>query len=240
MLSNKFYISILLFLAQLTTNLQRSSAHTLIEPDCHSNCTPVSLQTDPPVNLTEYMRASWYIQQQQLTGYQRLRDLYCVTATYNRDQRSKVPFFHGQVISVYNYANRDGINGPNENNNQTVLCARVANASSPEKLLVGPCFLPNIFGGPYYILAAGPQPELYEWAIVIGGQPTVNMGNNTCTTSEDKINNSGLWLLSRTPQLAEEKIEMMKEILLQRNVSTQLLKPVVQEGCQYEGAFLKF
>ena len=239
MLSNKFLISILFFLAQSTTTLKLTSAHKLIEPDCHSNCTLVPLQTQPPVNLTEYVRASWYIQQQQLTSYQTLRDLYCVTATYNVDQRSKVPFFHGQVISVYNYANQDGINGPNQNNNQTVLCARVTNSSSPEKLIVAPCFLPNIFGGPYYILAAGPEPELYEWAIVIGGQPTVNMGNNTCTTAEDKINNSGLWLFSRKPQLESEKIEKMKQILLQRNVSTQLLKPVVQTGCKYEGAFLK-
>lgn len=237
MSSNKFIILSLLLLTSVSNII--CEGHTISSPDCHNNCTPVKLQTRPPVNLTEYIRASWYIQEQQLTSYQRLRDLYCVTATYNVDQRSKVPFFHGQVISVYNYANRDGINGPNENNNQTVLCARVTNSSAPEKLVVAPCFLPNIFGGPYYILAAGPEPDQYEWAIVIGGQPTVNMGNNTCTTSEDKINNSGLWLFSRTPQLESEKIEKMKEILQQQNISTQLLKPVLQQGCEYAGAFLK-
>ena len=238
MISNKLKIRTVLL--QLLLSLILIQAHTITSPDCLNNCTPVKLQTQPPLNLTEYIRASWYIQEQQLTSYQRLRDLYCVTATYNVDQRSKVPFFHGQVISVYNYANRDGINGPNENNNQTVLCARVTNSSAPEKLVVAPCFLPNIFGGPYYILAAGPEPDLYEWAIVIGGQPTVNMGNKTCTTSEDKINNSGLWLFSRKPQLESEKIEKMTEILQQQNISTQLLKPVTQQGCEYAGAFLKF
>lgn len=204
-----------------------------------NNCSRVILQTNPPVNLTEYIRASWYIQRQQLTSYQRLRDLYCVTATYNIDQYGKVPFFKGDVISVYNYANRDGINGPNENNNSTVLCARVLESCQPEKLLVGPCFLPNLFAGPYDIVAVGPETNHYEWAIVIGGQPTEYVGNNTCTTSEDRINNSGLWLLSRTPQLDENTIQKMYQILEQRNVSTTKLKNVTQEGCEYQGAFLK-
>ena len=205
-----------------------------------NNCSQVMLQTNPPVNLTEYVRASWYIQQQQLTSYQQLRDLYCVVATYNIDQYGKVPFFQGQVISVYNYANRDEVNGPKENNNKTVLCARVLESCEPEKLLVGPCFLPNLFAGPYDIVAVGPETYQYDWAIVIGGQPTEYVGNNTCTTSQDRINNSGLWLLSRTPQLDEKSIQKMYDILTQRNVSTQKLKNVSQIGCQYDGAFLKY
>lgn len=233
MLSNIFQTPTIFVFIVLSIN--NNYAHTI----CHNNCTPIKLQTHPSVNLTEYIRASWYIQEQQLTGYQRLSDLYCVTATYNIDQRSKVPFFEGKVISVYNYANQDRVNGTNMNNNQTVLCARVTNSSAPEKLVVAPCFLPNILGGPYYILAAGPETDFYEWAIIIGGQPTNYVGNNTCTTYEDQINNSGLWLFSRKPQLVKEKIEKMKQILQQQNISTQLLKPVVQQGCEYRGAFLK-
>ena len=214
-------------------------SYTLSAPQLSYKCSQVKLQTDPPVNLTEYVRASWYIQQQQLTSYQSLRDLYCVTATYNEDQYSKVPFFQGKVISVYNYANRDGVNGPAEGSNRTILCARVKNASEPEKLVVAPCFLPNLLGGPYYILAAGPEPDNYEWAIVIGGQPTVYMGNNTCTTTENRINNSGLWLFSRKRILEETGIQMMYSILQSQNISTAKLNNVTQEGCQYEGAFIK-
>ena len=52
------------------------------------NCPSVSLQIDPLVNISEYIRKSWYVQKQQLNGYQSLEDLYCVTATYNIDKHS--------------------------------------------------------------------------------------------------------------------------------------------------------
>lgn len=214
-------------------------SHTLSARQLSNNCSQVKLQTDPPVNLTEYTRASWYIQQQQLTSYQSLQDLYCVTATYNEEPNAKVPFFRGKVISVYNYANRNEVNGRNEGSNRTILCARVKNESEPEKLIVAPCFLPNLLGGPYDILAAGPEPDNYEWAIVIGGQPTVYMGNNTCTTTENRINNSGLWLFSRKRILEDSAIRQMYSILQSQNISTIKLNNVVQEGCEYEGAFIK-
>lgn len=203
-------------------------------------CPTVKLQTVPPVNLTEYVRASWYIQRQQLTAYQQLNDLYCVTATYNKDKYSKVPFFQGDVISVYNYGNRGEVNGPCENFNKTVLCARVPNKNNPEKLVVAPCFLPNILGGPYYILAVGPYSNNYTWAIVIGGQPTVKMGNYTCTTSDNRINNSGLWLFTRERNASEKIIQNMYNILEEKNISTNKLYEVRQEGCNYTDAFLKY
>merc|ERR1711968_50353 len=77
------------------------------------------------VNLTEFVRSTWYIRQQQLTGYQPVEDLFCVSATYGL-AGAKVPFFRGEVISVYNYANAGHVNGkPTNDDNKTVLCARV-------------------------------------------------------------------------------------------------------------------
>jgi hypothetical protein len=204
----------------------------------NNKCSNIKLQTNPPINLTEYIHSSWYIQQQQLTSYQRVDDLYCVVATYNKDNYSKVPFFSGNIISVYNYANSGSVNG-NITNNSTILCARQPNNNYPEKLLVAPCFLPNILGGPYWILAAGPYSYNYNWAIVIGGQPNNYVGNNTCTTSEDKINNSGLWLFSRKQVLDEQSLNEMYNILEKQNISTQLLRNVTQYGCNYTNAFIK-
>ena len=40
------------------------------------------------LNVTEYIRSSWYIQEQQLTGYQQPKDLFCVVATYVRFLRA--------------------------------------------------------------------------------------------------------------------------------------------------------
>ena len=202
------------------------------------NCPSVSLQTDPKVNISEYIRKSWYVQKQQLNGYQSLDDLFCVTATYNMDNHSHVPFFSGRVLSVYNYANLNKVNGLSSNNS-TILCAREPNSSSPEKLIVSPCFLPNILAGPYWIMAVGPTPENYEWSIVIGGQPSVRTTNTTCTTKTSGVKGSGLWLLTRSRVLNHTIIDNMYKIMYEKGISKNLLKNVTQLGCNYTGAFIK-
>lgn len=200
-------------------------------------CQKVKLQKNPEVNITEYIRKTWYVQKQQINGYQNENDLNCVLATYNIDNHSKVPFFQGKVLSVYNYANQDKVNGFIENNS-TILCARIKNNSEPEKILVAPCFLPNIFGGPYWILYVGPNSSNYDISIVIGGQPTVKY-NNTCTTKEYGINNSGLWILSRDRKLKQDKIDYLLDILKKKNITIDRLKDVNHTSCNYKGAFIK-
>lgn len=214
-----------------------------------SNCPHVNLQHNPIVNISEYSRASWYVQQQQVNGYQSENDLYCVVATYNSDDNSHVPFFSGKVLTVYNYANQDKVNGipmgyikPGTSTpyfNSTTLCARQPNSSEPEKLLVAPCFLPNFLGGPYWILAVGPNTTNYEWAIVIGGQPTERIDNYTCTTKSTGFNGSGLWIFSRNRTLSQDKLKVVHEILDYHNISKLKLLNVSQKGCNYIGAFLK-
>ena len=103
------------------------------------------------------------------------------------------------------------------------MCARQKNETHPEKLLVAPCFLPNLFGGPYWILAVGPYSFNYTWAIVIGGQPSVKY-NNTCTTSENRINNSGLWLFTRDKIASNSIINKMLYFLKKNNITTTRLK----------------
>ena len=220
------YFKFLLFVFLLKINLINSY-----------DCNQVKLQRNPKINITEYIRKTWYIQTQQINGYQPLDSLNCVLATYNIDNNSHVPFFKGKVISVYNYANIKKVNRLIENNS-SVLCARQKNETEPEKLLVAPCFLPNIFGGPYWILYAGPYSYNYEWAIVIGGQPTIKY-NNTCTTKEYGINNSGLWLFSRDRILEKSRIDFLINILKKNNITTDRLIDVNQTGCNYQGAFIK-
>lgn len=200
-----------------------------------NNCPNVNLTKH--VNLTEYIRKTWYVHEQQINGYQPLNSLNCVSATYNIDNHSKVPFFKGKVLSVYNYANLNKVNGINENNS-SVLCARIVNSSEPEKLIVAPCFIPNFLGGPYWILSVGPQSNNYEWAIVIGGQPTVQY-NNSCTTKETGINNSGLWLLTRHREYNKTTINNLYNILTEKHIFKNNLKKVNHTGCNYTGAFIK-
>lgn len=202
-------------------------------------CPKVQLQTNPKVNITEYIRKSWYIQQQQVNGYQSIDDLNCVVATYNKDNNSRVPFFSGEVLSVYNYANKDKVNGVSMGTNKSFLCARMTNKSHPEKLIVSPCFLPNFLSGPYWILSVGPKSNYYEWAIVIGGQPTERISNTTCSTKTKGINNSGLWIFSRNKTLDKDNLDYLRNILIKKNISITNLLNVSQKGCNYDGAFIK-
>jgi hypothetical protein len=145
-----------------------------------------------------------YIQQQQVNAYQTLDDLYCVLATYDADGDYSVPAFKGPVVGVFNYANTGEVNGPSQSANGTVLCAREVNTTRPAQLAVAPCFLPNIAAGPYWVLAVGYESEAMTWAVVSGGQPTVELDDG-CTTSTDSINGSGLWIFSRSQVRISEK-----------------------------------
>ena len=69
---------------------------------------------------------------------------------------------------------------------------------TPSRIINAPCFLPNTFAGPYWVIAAGPESYNYSWAIVSGGPPTVKYKDGNCSTSEQGTNGSGLWLFTRT------------------------------------------
>eukprot|EP00128_Syssomonas_multiformis_P016720 Colp12_sorted_trinity150504_noHs@27802 len=188
------------------------------------------------LDLKEYIRATWYIHQQQLNGYQRENELYCVTATYALEGK-KVPFFKGTVVSVFNSANVDEVNGFAEGAaNGTILCARVPDEKTPASLLVAPCFLPNILAGPYLVIAVGGATNgQYDWAVVSGGQPTVEFADG-CTTPEAGVNGAGLWIFSRKPVMPAEDLLAARTALKNLGYTLTRLRNVPQgeAGCTYK------
>ena len=192
-------------------------------------------------NTTEYLRSTWYIQQQQVTGYQPRESLYCVAQTLNESNRT-VPFYNGSVIDVYNYGKVNGVNGTIENPNNFTLCARQTNASNPAEILNAPCFLPNLFAGPYWVIAAGPRSYNYSWAIVSGGPPTVRYYDGNCSTKLTGTNGAGLWLFTREPYggFAFNSVRLMRNILMEIGYTTSLLLNVTQQGCNYSEAYIKY
>ena len=142
-------------------------------------CAPLTPQTD--FNISEYLRASWYVQAQQKNGYQPVSSLNCVVATYNETFHGKVPsvpLFHGEIFTVYNDCRNGAKNGPVCNNFTSPdfkpsfgvpLCGRVPDATQPSKITVAPCKLPNLLSGDYWVAAAGPTPDNYEYALVVAG-----------------------------------------------------------------------
>jgi len=204
-----------------------------------TSCPPAGFAPLDGLNLTEYVRATWYIQQQQLTGYQPASALFCVTATYNLEGE-KVPFSSDTVATVYNYANKDAVNGKLQNSGNSTLCARIEDPSNPAKLAVAPCFLPNFAAGPYWVMALGTDEDTgeYTWAIVIGGEPNVDYDDG-CSTKESGINDAGLWLFTRQPVATAAQLDAMHAVLKAKGVAASKLHTVAQEGCNYEGAFIK-
>jgi len=200
-----------------------------------ARCPDIKASAD--VNLTEYLRATWYIQQQQVNGYQNASDLFCTLATYVSGEKT-VPFFSGTVAGVHNYENVGSVNGPAEGVDM-VLCARENDKSRPGALLVAPCFLPNFAAGPYWILDVGSDSKgEYTWSIVSGGAPTVQFDDG-CTTKEAGVNGSGLWIFTRVPTGAGLWVEQARNRLQQLGYTLQRLKEVKQAGCKYKGALIK-
>lgn len=192
-------------------------------------------------NTTEYIRGTWYIQQQQITGYQPEESLYCVAQTLDLTNKT-VPFYHGTVLSVYNYGNLYHVNGKQENEKNVTLCARQVNESDPARLLNAPCFLPNQFAGPYWVIAAGPYTDSYEWAIISGGPPNVRYPDGNCSTSLKGTNGSGLWLITRysVSELNTYYVSYMRSWLLNIGYTTSQLLDVDQFRCNYTGAYIKY
>jgi hypothetical protein len=192
--------------------------------------------------LTEWQRESWYVQQQQLNGYQSEEELFCVVATYDSSEKLKVPFFDGTVVAVHNYENKDEVNGPVESTDKNIpkgLCARQPNSTLAAELLVAPCFLPNVLAGPYWIIAFGTKPTgEYTWGLISGGSPTVKFDDG-CTTKEKGVNGSGLWIFTREPVASEETLNEARAKLKELGYTLQRLKNVAQKGCSYKGFHLK-
>ena len=182
-------------------------------------------------NISEYIGRKWYIQKQQITSYLPKRENYCVTAKYEFSKK-KIIGYDGIVLNVYNYANLDRVNGQNANKHNQILCARIPNNNVSSKLLVAPCFLPNYFGGDYWVIEAGPTSNNYEWALVSGGQPTVKY-NDGCTTKVSGSNGAGLWFFSRTQVANNSIINQLNKIAIKNGFTLSQLNNVSQIDCNY-------
>ena len=75
----------------------------LITASATAACPNVQTIGSASFNLTEWVRKTWFIQEQQVVDYQPTSSFFCVAATYNLEGK-KVPFFDGTVATVYNCA----------------------------------------------------------------------------------------------------------------------------------------
>ena len=105
------------------------------------------------------------------------------------------------------------------------------------KLAVAPCFLPKALSGPYWIVA---YDEGMGYALISGGQPdllsfsSLNGDFIGCTTGAG-INNSGLWIFSRSPYRDEGLISFVRALAVDMGFDVSVLNDVDQspETCGY-------
>jgi len=161
---------------------------------------------------------------------------YCVTADYSFTDASR------SRVHVANYANEGGVNGKVYDSDKQVgilggICGDLDDPSEPSKLSVGPCNLPSWIPGargPYWILAAGPSADNYEYALISGGQPTHKAAGG-CRTGTG-INDSGLWIFTRKAERDDAVVAKLRDVAAQKGFDISVLNDVQQDGCLYKPA----
>merc|ERR1719410_747526 len=209
-----------------------------------------------PLNRTEYLRASWFVQKQQVNGYQPLNELYCVVATYNETFRGEKlnvsgPPPLGGYFHAFNNQNEAETNGVSSALHAsasftpsfgTPLCARNYQPENPAAAKVAPCNLPESFAGDYWVVQAGPSQDNYEWAIISAGQPSVKLSDG-CTTPTNCFGPAqaqcGLWLVTRKQVADAATMTTLAEVAKEQGISLQQVVDIDHTDCGYDDYFIK-
>jgi lipocalin len=176
-------------------------------------------------------------------AYTPLDQNYCVSAQYKiKDSRS----FWGYQIDVFNFAQNEA--GQTSGGN---LCANY-NEEMPSQLNVAPCFIPQFWSGPYWVVAYN---ETAGYALVSGGQPdevvpgetgcggsgddgsdvSTSSSSSACCRTGTGINGSGLWIFSRSRVRDEPLISTVRKIARDAGFATSVLFDVNQTSCEALG-----
>jgi len=174
-------------------------------------------------DIDQYASAPWYSHQQAVNSYSPLDQNYCTTAQYTVKETST---FWGYTVGVSNtaqYENGAEVGGE--------LCS-YQTEDADSKLAVAPCFLPKFFAGPYWIVAYN---EEEGYALISGGQPSVPSDNfstdgGLCKTGTG-INDSGLWIFSRSQERNETLIDHVRDIAIDAGFDVSVLNDVDHTNC---------
>jgi len=202
----------------------------------------LSVTTVEDFDITEYTSAPWFVQLQAVNAYTPSDQNRCVTAQYeirddpNRDWWKRSLW--GYTVNVFNHAETAAgeISGGN-------LCAD-SDEDTPSQLRVAPCFLPQLFAGPYWIVSYREGAD-DGYALVSGGQPKNVVegetdcgsgGTDSCCKTGEGINRSGLWILTRQRNASDSLVNEVLAIAKQAGFSTSVLFTVTHDAdCHVPG-----
>ncbi len=202
----------------------------------------LSVPTVEDFNVIEYAAAPWYVQQQAVNAYTPIDQNRCVTAQYKIRDETNLNWWEkswwGYTVDVNNYG--ETTTGTSVGGN---LCADYDDENSSQ-LTVAPCFLPQWFGGPYWVVSYREGVE-DGYALVSGGAPQFVVdgetncglqGTDPCCKTGDGINRSGLWILTRERNPTETLVNEVRSIANQMGFSTSVLFNVTHDSdCKVPG-----
>mmetsp|Transcript_905 Transcript_905/g.2291 ORF Transcript_905/g.2291 Transcript_905/m.2291 type:complete len:266 (-) Transcript_905:427-1224(-) len=255
--SPKITTSILAALLGCSLLVSTGAATAAAAADDSASCLPVTTVED--LDLATYVSAPWYVQQQAENAYTPPEQNRCVTARYQfRDTDvgynwwdfgslwDSIGSWWGYTVDVFNYAEDE--NGVALGGS---LCANY-DPDTPSQLWVAPCFLPQWFAGPYWIVAYREGPT-DGYALVSGGPPTLPVVSNetdsdsdsdscgpranaTCCSTGVGINDSGLWILTRRPNPSGALVDEVRAVAKQLGYATSVLFNVTHDDeCEVPG-----
>jgi len=215
-----------------------------------SQCPPTGFTTKEDLSISYYIAMPWYPIKQNVVWYQPEESFYCVRAKYalKRQTPSFLCFLFNNCddtrISVLNSALYYGVDGERSGRDVT-LQGIIPDESDYSKIRVGTPFLEGFLYGDYYIVDAGKYTDLgiaaagadnpYDWAIISGGAPDQETGNEgKCLPISYGFFQRGFWLFSRDPIPPEGFIEQLEMRAYELGFDTSQLKTVTHEGCTYD------
>lgn len=204
---------------QVTSTLALTLALLLsTTASAQDNSTCKTVTTVENFDIDQYASAPWYSHQQAVNSYSPIDQNYCTTAQYTILDDAT---FWGYTVGVENTAAYE--TGAEVGGN---LCAYQTDDAA-SKLAVAPCFLPKFFAGPYWVVA---YDEEEGYALISGGQPTVPTENGLCKTGTG-INDSGLWIFSRSQERNETLIDAVRSIAVDAGFDVSVLNDVDHTDC---------
>jgi len=202
----------------------RSTELTAKGCQCVANKGCPTVETVPDFNLTDFISARWFVQQQMVTRFLPTENNFCVTAGYEIKDTPSFPWRY--TITVMNSARVGSVDGEKTGGD---LCAYKP-GEDPARLGVAPCFVPRFASGPYWVLAYS---ETEGYALVSGGQPTI--ATPTGCRMEAQTNDSGLWIFTREALPRAGLVETVRDLAVSQGFDLSVLNDVTHEGCSGPG-----
>jgi lipocalin len=182
-----------------------------------ATCPPSDFSTVDNFDLDTYISKRWYVQQQMECALEPKNLFQCQYAEYAKMNESN---WWG-----FNLQGHDHIDMPDGTAKDLHPCAKVVDQAHG-KLMVGECFLPTFFAGPYWVLAYN---ETEGYAAVSGGPPTLTFPGG-CRVGTGHIK-SGLWIFSRAQLRDESLVQKVRAILAAKGFDLAALADVDQTQC---------